>query len=138
MRIHTKLGDIVDIPLPNGSFAFGRLYNDASIGVYDLIALSSLSVDEISKYKIRFFSGVFDTYIKNGNWKIIGNIPFEKQDDSWPPAQYIQDIINPDKYSIYYKGEIIAASKEEISGLEQQIMRKPEELVELICKTILK
>ncbi len=134
MRKKHKVGDIVAIPLPNGKYAFGKLHNDSSIGVYSVIAKSIPSIEEIEKHPIVMYSGVFDTDIVNGEWEIIGNKIFESEDKSWPPAQYIQDIINQEEYRIYYRGEMKPANKEEIAGLEEQAMRKPEQLVQEISK----
>ena len=129
MKKRYKLGDIVAIPISKEKYAFGKIYKDASIGIYSLISDSEQPVSEITKHSIILYSGVFDTAISNGSWRILGNEPFAHESDSWPPAQYIDDIINPNKYKIYYKGEVNAATKAEIKGLEKQAMRKPEQLV---------
>lgn len=38
VEIHCGPGDVVAIPLGNRRFAFGRIYRDASIGVFDYLA----------------------------------------------------------------------------------------------------
>jgi hypothetical protein len=131
-HVKPKLGDIVRIPLRYGRYAYGRIYNDTVVGLYSCITKKPCSADEIAEKEIVFYAGVFDTAIKSGKWKIIGSKPFAENEDSWPPPQYIQDIINPDKYQIYYKGEIRPASPEEIKGLDRAVIYKPEQLVEQI------
>ncbi|MDQ0975879.1 hypothetical protein QFZ31_005757 [Neobacillus niacini] len=33
-RKRIKIGDVYAIPLPNGKYAFGRIFKDAGIGIY--------------------------------------------------------------------------------------------------------
>jgi len=35
-----RLGDVYAIPLPNGKFAFGRIFKDACLGIYKYIGNS--------------------------------------------------------------------------------------------------
>lgn len=87
-----KIGDVYAIPLPNGQFAFGRAFRDAGFGVYrDLL--------------------------RDNVWKFIENRPFKSEEMEWPPQRCIKDSISGE-YSIYYKGEIYPAKKEECEGLE--------------------
>ncbi len=130
------IGDIVMIPLGDGVFVFGRLLRDASIAIYNLAAKEAVELGLLASKDVLFEAGVFDTNIANGKWKIIGNIPFDNDDESWPSPQYIRDIINPDKYRIYYKGEMKPASEQDIQGLEKQVMYKPEELIKEIKKRL--
>ncbi len=136
MRQKYRLGDIVQIRLDQHKFTYGQLLNDASIGVFNIISDSVVSSEELEGLDKIFYSGVFDTSIVNGDWLVVGNIPFENEEESWAPPVYIQDIINPEKYRIYYRGEMRPATKEQIVGLEKQAMRKPRELLDVLNKIL--
>jgi hypothetical protein len=124
-----KLGDVVQIPLPTGENAYGRIFQDASIGVYNFVSKSTPPLEDLEVLDYLFITGVFDTAIKSGEWKLIGNLQFPDEDSRWPPPKYIQDIIQPQKYRIYFKGNLTKADKSEIKGLEKQAMYKPAEIV---------
>ena len=134
MRQRYRLGDIVQIQLNQHKLVYGQILNDASIGIFNISSESEVDIGDLKGLEKTFYSGIFDTSISSGDWPVVGNIPFEKEDDSWSPPQYIQDIINPEKYSIYYRGEMTSATKEQVTGLERQVMRKPEELINELNK----
>lgn len=136
--VRHRLGDLVAIPLQDGRFAFGRLYNDATIAILDHVSCDAPSVAELAEAQTLFFAGVFDTAIKDGSWKIIGNIPFESEDGAWPPPRAIQDVLDPSKFRIYHRGQMSAVSREDARGLEEALMYKPEQLVARIHKELRK
>ncbi|MCJ8340691.1 MAG: immunity 26/phosphotriesterase HocA family protein [Pseudomonadales bacterium] len=132
VKVKSGIGDIVMIPIGGCLFVFGRLLRDASIAIYSFVSNEPVDVRQLAGENVLFDAGVFGTNIANGQWQIIGNIPFSDDDESWSSPQYIRDIINPSKYRIYYKGEMKPANEEDVSGLEKQVMYKPEGLVEEI------
>ncbi|KDN27529.1 hypothetical protein VFDL14_18515 [Vibrio fortis] len=127
-----KIGDMIAIPVQQHKFVFGRVYNDATIAIYEFLSDSTSSYREAYKNNILMFSGFFDSSIKNKKWKIVGHIKFSSAEEAWAPPVYIQDVIDPNKYRIYHKGAMRNCFKSETFGIERQIMRKPEELVEAI------
>lgn len=124
------------IPIGDCLFVFGHLLRDASIAIYSFVSKEPVGTCQLAGKNVFFDAGVFDTNIANGQWQIIGNIPFSNDDESWPSPQYIRDVINPKNYSIYYKGEMKPANEQDVSGLEKQVMYKPEELIEEIKKRL--
>ena len=115
MRKRIKLGDIFSIPLPNGTYAFGRLYKEYTLAIYKE---RSEIINEIPVQKdYDFFVGVYADLLTDGQWPVICNIPFVHENDAWRPPTYIKDIISG-KYSIYEYGEIRPSSEEECKGLE--------------------
>ncbi|MCB2362509.1 Imm26 family immunity protein [Clostridium estertheticum] len=109
-----RLGDVYAIPLPDGRYAFGRLFKENSIAVY---RHSGINLDDISKEEdYRFVVAVYKDVLQDGKWIIVGNRTF-KNDEAWPPPKYIIDKMNG-KYSIYYKGEIIHSTRDKCIGLE--------------------
>ncbi len=114
-RKRIKLGDVYAIPLPNGMYAFGRIFKDAGIGIYKHIGES---IDDIPKdEKYQFTVGVYEFVLKSGDWSVVENRPFNNEDEAFPPPFCIIDSISGD-YSIYHKGEIRSATKLECKGLE--------------------
>lgn len=73
-RIRPKVGDIFQIPLPDGRFAYGKVFWDASVGIYRKV------FDEPTEPPIRsrfaFIVGLYDDILKSGVWPIVGHEPF--------------------------------------------------------------
>lgn len=115
-RKKVKLGDVYAIPLPNGMYAFGRVMRDAGISIYKYIGNS---VEDIPKTEeVQFVVGVYKDVLQSGIWTVVCNRPFNNEEESWPPKQYIIDKING-SYSLYFKGEIIPSTQDECEGLEK-------------------
>lgn len=114
-RRRIKLGDVYAIPLPNGKYAFGRVFKDAGFGVYEHIGESMGNSPENENYQ--FNVGLYKHVLKSGEWTFIENRPFKNEEEAFPPPMCIIDQISG-KYKIYYKGEIRKATKSECEGLE--------------------
>jgi hypothetical protein len=115
-RVRPKVGDIFQIPLPDGRFAYGKVFWDASVGIYRKIFNEPTEPPIGTKFA--FIVGLYDDILKSGAWPIVGHEPFPSGEDIWPPPAYIEDIISGE-YSIYHKGEIRPSTKEECRGLEE-------------------
>jgi len=114
-----KLGDIYAIPLPDGTYAFGRLYKEFTLAIYKE---RSVKKDEIpseipGKNGYDFFVTVYRDLLTDGQWTVVGNIPFTHDDNAWRPPTYIKDVLNGN-FSIYENGEIRPASERQCKGLE--------------------
>lgn len=116
MKKKQKIGDLYTIELPNGKYAFVRVMKDAGLGVYKKIRDSKDDLPSLEE-EYMFIISVFDYVYKETEWSYIKNIPFENEEDSWPPKRSIYDVIS-NSYSIYYKGEFYPATEEECRGLE--------------------
>ena len=115
MKKRLKLGDIYEIPLPNGKKAYGRLFKEYTLAIYEKICSS---IDELPNTEdYQFFVGVYKDLLQDGEWKIVGNRKFENDEDAWAPPRCIIDAITKIG-SIYYKGEIIPCNYEECKDLE--------------------
>jgi hypothetical protein len=114
-----KLGDIIAIPLPDGSYAFGRLYKEGTLAIFKERAKDINEIpDEIpEKNGYEFFVTVYRDLLSDGQWTVVGNIPFDNDDDAWRPPSYIKDALNGN-FSIYEHGEIRPASEQQCKGLE--------------------
>lgn len=111
-----KLGNVYAIPLPNGEYAYGREGKES-------LAISKFRSKEISSNpdfsEIDFFVSVYNDVLTCGKWPKVCNYPYENEDDAWEPPRYIQDVLKPENFEIYYKGEIRKATKQECLGLER-------------------
>lgn len=114
-RKRIKIGDVYAIPLPNGKYAFGRIFKDAGIGIYKYIGESIEDIPKDEEYQ--FIVGVYEYVLKSGDWTVVENRPFKSDDEAFPPPACINDSLSG-KHSIYHKGEIRNATKSECEGLE--------------------
>ena len=115
MKKRLRLGDIYEIPLPNGKNAYGRLYREYTLGIYKS---RCDSVDELpSKEEYEFFVGVYKDLLQDGKWEIVGNRKFDNDEESWTPPRCVVDAITK-KGSLYYKGEISPCTYDECKNLE--------------------
>jgi hypothetical protein len=60
---------------------------------------------------------VYKSCLTDGEWAVVGNIPFVSDDDAWQPPQYMKDIFTG-AYSIYEHGEVRPSTEQECKGLE--------------------
>src|SRR5262245_51651565 len=116
MAKRIRVGDIVAIPLTAGRFAFGRVLKDASIAVYRYVSDAESSVPPLTT-PYAFVVGVYQDVLCSGSWPLAERVPFENEDDAWPPPHAVHDVISG-RFSIYYKGQMRPASPEEAEGLE--------------------
>ncbi|MFI8685750.1 Imm26 family immunity protein [Rossellomorea sp. NPDC077527] len=114
-RKRIKIGDVYAIPLPDGKYAFGRIFKDGGIGIYKYIGDSMDDIPKGEEYQ--FIVGVYEYVLKSGDWTIVENRPFKRDDEAYPPPSSIIDSTTGE-YSIYHKGEIRSATKSECEGLE--------------------
>lgn len=81
-RQKEKLGNIYAIPLPDKTFAFGRLYKER-------LAIAKERSDNINSFpdfkNIDLFVGVYKDVLTDREWPIVGNILFEDGEDMWSP-----------------------------------------------------
>lgn len=110
-----KLGDIYEIQLPNGMNAYGRLFKECTLAIYDTRCCDISELPQNETYQ--FYVSVYKDLLQNGEWKIVGNRKFESEEDAWSPPRCVVDAITK-KGSLYYKGEIIPCSYEECKNLE--------------------
>lgn len=110
-----KLGDIYEIPLPNGKNAYGRLYKEYTLAIYKMTCSSFDELPDTEDYQ--FYVGVYKDLLQDGEWKVVGNREFEGEEDAWTPPQCVIDAITK-VGAIYYKGEIIPCTYDECKDLE--------------------
>lgn len=116
-KVKLRVGDVFQIALSDGRFAYGRVYKDASVGIYSDVTRGP-GEPPLGSRDFLFNVGIYEDVLTSGECPIVGRDPFEDGESPWPPPNCIIDPISGE-YSIYQEGEIRAASQAECSGLEE-------------------
>jgi hypothetical protein len=109
-----RLGDVVEVVLPRGRYAYGRVYRDATIGFYRA-RTTEAGRPPIGSRDFAFFVGVDDQAFKK--LRVVGADVFAHGEEDWPPPASIRDPITGD-YSIYHRGAIKPSAVEDAAHLE--------------------
>ncbi|SFO42533.1 Imm26 family immunity protein [Nitrosospira briensis] len=131
-----KVGQVLAIPLPDKRFAYGKVFNDLDVGVYDLLSDDIKPVEQVVKHKILFYSAVTSSAVKNGDFLVIGEQKFPDEESAWAPPMVMG--INPEDHSdgflhIAHKGDVRGASPEQATGLDIRVFsQRPDLFVRLI------
>ena len=118
-----KLGSIVAIPLPDGRFAFGRVFRDFDFAIYRLVVDQIPDVSQVVHQPIAFFHSGTDDGIKKGLWPVIGELPFADPEEAWGPTKATCYRWSTNEWTmgvpkISHKGETLTATLEQVQGLE--------------------
>lgn len=124
-----KIGDVYAIPLPNGKYAFGRIFRDGCIAIYNHIGNYMEELPHTEEYQ--FIVGVYKDILKSGQWPIVDSRPFKNEEESWPPPMCTLDIISGE-YSIYHKGNFKKSSKSECEKLEEAAVWEANHIIDRI------
>ena len=131
-----KVGQIVAIPLPEGRFAYGKVFNNLAVGVYDFLSDQIEPVEQVVKNGLLFYSAVTDRAIKHGAFTVIGEQPFPDEESAWAPAMAAG--IFPEDHSIgmlhiTHKGHYLPASPDQAAGMDICVLcQEPELFVDLV------
>ena len=124
-------GDVIQINLGNGYYSFGcATFN--SVAFYDFRSNEVPEINEIVNKPILFTLWVMDyAYKKNGDFKIMGNIPINDKLNE-PPKYFKEDPISKKLYIYWENGDThqIAATYDECSGLERAAVWDPDHIID--------
>jgi hypothetical protein len=139
-----NLGSIVAIPLPEGQFAFGKVYRD-QMAIYDLVLDHIPEISKVLDKPILFFHDGTDDGIKKGLWPVIGEQPFVEPDDAWGPPKATCYNRAENRWTMFglprvnHKGEDWVATLEQVQGLEiMKISPTVESFVRSIVNRLIK
>ena len=124
------MGDIVKIPLGDGTHTYAHTLQEASFAVYDCRGADELAVEQICSRPVLFFVAVMHHAVKKGRWPIVGHSLLN--DGLSRPATFIQDPLNKNSFSIYENGEIKPSTRAQCVGLERTAVWEPEHVEERI------
>ena len=122
------VGDIVQIPLGDGTHTYARVLPEASFAFYDSRTTEDLTVEQVIGRQILFFVAVMNHAITEGRWTIIGHVPVD--DGLQAPPKFIQDALDSNKFRIYKDGQMRPATRQECIGLECAAVWEPEHVEE--------
>lgn len=108
------VGRVVEIALPNGVYAYGRVMLDSSVAFYRSRSLVH-GRPPIGEPDPEFVVGVSEGSLRS--LPVVGEDPFGDPEDAWPPPEKVQDPLTGG-WRIYHRGEFRRATAEECEGLE--------------------
>jgi hypothetical protein len=118
-RQKIKTGSVLEIVLLEGHFGYAQILREQILffDVYHKGKINDLQL--LNEMKPLFFLAVCEDVIKKGRWEIVGELSIKKEYEK-VPREFIQDALNPKKFSLYNPntGEIKNCTKEEVLGLE--------------------
>lgn len=83
-----KIGDVYAIPLPDGTYAFGRVLLESSVAFYKHKGKDINDLPPTEDYE--FTVGCYKDCFKE--WTFVENRPFDKEDEARPPLYQMKDI----------------------------------------------
>ena len=78
-----NLGKVYAIKLPSNRFAYAKGFRGSQFGIYDLISTKILPLDSVITATLAFHVCAIDVAPRRGNWHLVGDEPFESDDDAW-------------------------------------------------------
>ncbi|WP_157447652.1 hypothetical protein [Chthoniobacter flavus] len=132
-----KPGDAVAIPLVNGKWAFGRVFRAATLGIFQCLSTFLVPPDKLLGTPIAFHVGFYcmPKQKPDFDWVYLGCVPFESDEEAWPPPQYSEDVASPGHFHLHYKGKISPAGDQQIRGLERHVMSSPGSIRKRVSET---
>jgi hypothetical protein len=97
-------GDVCELALGDGRFAYGRVLKDASIAVYRSTT-DFPAAPPIGERKFLFTVGVYDDFPGTSSAPVVGHDAFSSDDEAWPPPYKVVDPISGQLRN-YHHGEI--------------------------------
>lgn len=111
-----KVGDVIQVELPTGRYAYGRVLRDASVAFY-----RSMSDDPanppLGSRDYQFVVGVYEDVLKSHSCPVVGHDPSRGPEDDWPPPNCVRDPLTG-VAQIYHRGAMHSADAGECEELE--------------------
>ncbi len=115
-RRKQKEGDVFQVELGDGRYAFGIVAAGDEHAFFDFCALTIPRVDEVVATKVAFrIWGPADA-ISSGRWKVLGNIPLSGS--LAEPGSYRNQPVGSNQLYLYRGGSRTPATVEDVKDLE--------------------
>lgn len=111
-----QVGDVIQLTLSSGRYAYGRVLRDASVAFYSETTAEP-GLPPIGSRDYQFIVGVYYDALTSESVSVVGHDPSQTPEDNWPPPYCICDPISG-VMRIYHHGHMRAATPEECEGLE--------------------
>jgi hypothetical protein len=123
----------LQVPLPDGRFAYGRVYRDAAVAFYRK-ASPGPGQPPLGDREFAFCVGVYRDVVLR--WERGGLDPFtEDEDEGWPPPSAIHDVISGE-WRLYHRGEMRPATADEAEGLEPAAVWDEQHLLPKLAENV--
>ena len=121
-----KPGTVIQVPIPDGRYAYGRVYRDATVCFYTRKS-DGPGAPPVGERDFVFCVGVYDDALRN--WQPVGFDPFDdSDDDGWPPPCSVRDPITG-MVRLYHRGEIYEATDDQVAELEPAAVWDEDQIV---------
>jgi hypothetical protein len=87
--INPQVGDIFEIRLSNDQFAYGKVFRDSAVGIYEEI-FSSRAEPPV-KSSFAFIVELDVEILRSGFWPIISSEALSSVEEEWPPPVSLKD-----------------------------------------------
>jgi hypothetical protein len=115
-RRKPQVGDVIQLTLPSGRYAYGRVLRDASVAFYSETTAEP-GLPPLGSRDYQFVVGVYDDVLTSAGVAVVGHDPSQAPEDDWPPPNSIRDPISG-AMRIYHHGHMRAVTPGESEGLE--------------------
>ena len=115
-------GNIIEIHVHDKYYVYAQVLQRDNIAYFDAkYSLPIQNIFDIDTSRVLFVLGSsIDDAIRTERWKVRGKLPINSKLQKLP-LQFIQDAINPNKFSLYdcETGELTRTTREACEGLER-------------------
>lgn len=112
--VRSRTGDVIQVRLPTGEYAYGRVLRDACVALYRQRSTGP-NCPPIGSRDVEFTVGVYEDVL--AKWPVAGQDPSATPEEDWPPPYSAHDLVSG-QFRVYHKGEMRASTKAECEGLE--------------------
>jgi hypothetical protein len=120
----------VQLELPDGTYAYGRVLRDAGVAFYRQRTTEPLQ-PPIGSRDFEFTVGVYEDVIRSA--EVVGHDPSAGEAEDWPPPSFVQDPIEG-RVQIYERGQLRDATPDECVGLERAAVWDRHHLIERLSR----
>ena len=124
-RQRRTAGALLSVPLGDGTHCYALTLPEADFAFFDLRSDSVQESTNVLSRPILFRVAVHKSAWATGRWPEISNVEVPG-DLLEPQPTFMQDAIDPERFSIYLAGHIRPASRAECEGLERCAVWDPE------------
>ena len=124
-----KVGDVVQLSLPDGRFAYGRVLRGSGVAFYREMS-DRPGEPPIGSTDFQFTVAVDVRILTSNDVPIVGHDPRVNEFEDWPPPAGVEDPIGV-RHKVYFQGRMmVVSSLDEIRGLERAAVWDREDIVE--------